>query len=73
MIIGICDWCSKERRIIKVGRYKFDGKIYYISLCQWCRAAATRRRNVRLNEQSEKASGIIDSRENRIEVSENPI
>jgi len=45
MIIGFCDGCSKKRRITKVGSYKFDGKTYYIKLCQWCRAAATRRKN----------------------------
>jgi len=44
MIIGFCDACNKERRIINVGLYEFKGKMYYIRLCQWCRAAATRRK-----------------------------
>ena len=50
MIIAICDACSKERKVTKVGRYKFDGKTYHIKMCQWCRAAATRRRNAKLPE-----------------------
>ena len=44
MIIGICDGCSKKRRTKGGDVYEFDGKIYYIKLCQWCRAAATRRK-----------------------------
>ena len=50
MIIGICDACGNERKIINVGMYEYKGKMYYIRLCQWCRAAATRRKRAMLPE-----------------------
>jgi len=50
MITGACDACSKKRKLKEVGDYKFDGKTFRLRFCQWCRAAATRRKNARLPE-----------------------
>jgi len=49
MLLGFCDACNKKRRLINVGMYEFKGKIHYIRLCQWCRAAATRRKKANKN------------------------
>jgi len=50
MSIGVCIVCNKKRKVQRVGGYIFRAKEYPILACQWCRAAATRRRNAKLPE-----------------------
>ena len=41
------DWCcscSKWRMCKKTGEYTYEGKVCDIMVCQWCRAAETRRK-----------------------------
>ena len=40
-----CFGCSKKRKVKKVGEYEYEGAVYPIVLCQWCRAVDTRAHN----------------------------
>ena len=50
MPIDYCFGCAKLRPVKKTGEYKYKGVTSPILVCQWCRAAATRRRNAKLPE-----------------------
>lgn len=39
-----CFGCSQMRPCLKTGTYRYDGKDWPIWVCQWCRAATTKRK-----------------------------
>lgn len=43
-IVGFCLNCAKKRLVKNIGEYTYEGVEYPIALCQWCRAANTRRK-----------------------------
>ena len=43
-MIDYCFDCSKKREVKKTGEYIYEGNLLDIVVCQWCRAAETKRK-----------------------------
>jgi len=50
MEMGYCINCGKKKPVKKIGEYYLKGLVIDIGVCQWCRAAATRRKRAMLPE-----------------------
>jgi len=46
MVKDCCFNCGKLRPVKKIGSFECKGVISPIVVCQWCRAAETRRKNI---------------------------
>ena len=51
-----CFSCGKKRPVKKFGEYYLKGLKIDIVVCQWCRAAATRRKRAMLKEINKNVS-----------------